>query len=157
MKFRISTALLSVTLLSISLGWFIDHRDEEIVGSWHSSDMSVDGYRTTLDIGKDGTFEKVQQYALGNRKVYKGSYSVKGNGTFVFLISETISSSLGEEPISKECNSSFYCRCAIDKSGYLLLYMFMTRFAASNGIEVYARNEARNFRKEEFLQGTGTR
>ena len=161
MKFRISTALLVIAILFVSLGWFIDHRHEEIVGSWHypTPDINVGGYRTTLDIRKDGTFEKVQQYALGYQRVYKGSYSVKENREFVFSVSEEIFKFPGKEPISESFDDSFRCRCAVDKSGYLLFHVLSSSFAETNKIkwENYVRDEERTFRKEEFLQEAGTR
>ena len=145
MKYRLSTALLLVTVVAISLAWYVDHfnRDrDEIVGTWlyPTPDFHLSGYRTTLEIRANGSFTKVQ-YGRSGCTTYDGNYSVNENGTITFQLSKRNHESPIFElfpdykPEAETLDAWFRCRCAIDKSGHLLIDPGISPFAGGTGIK----------------------
>lgn len=138
-KFRLSTLLLLVTLCAVLFAWYADHYSylrSDIVGTWRypTRDRVLLGYVTTLQINRDGTFTKYQQHR-GFFEEYAGTYTSNKSGTVAFHVNQktsgfTLLSKTKElpaefkllEPKVSSVNVTFECRCAIDKTGHLVLY-----------------------------------
>ncbi len=131
LKYRLSTFFLLITIISVSLCWYLDHTNRnrrDIIGSWYypTPDVNQLGYTTTLEIRSDGTFTKTQQYRT-SAYIYDGTFLPNDDGTVTFHIAKRtdnffMSEMLPEdEPTITEFDHTIRCRCAVDKTGYLLI------------------------------------
>ena len=120
----------------------LERNQIRIVGVWRypTPDINLNGYRTTLHIQKDGSFTKIQR-SRGGSTTYEGNYAENEDGTISFHVLSRTSKSLisdalpGVEPKVELLNVTFRCRCAIDKSGYLLTEdLGVDPFAKETGI-----------------------
>ena len=133
MKFKISTLLLLVAIAALCIGWFVDHFDPsryEIIGTWrHSSTGEFSSnYNTTLRINRDGTFSKTQ-CEESKWNTYSGSYATNKDGTITFHVTkreefDSLASVFMPDATPSaafDCDTYYQCRCAVDKTGYLLI------------------------------------
>jgi hypothetical protein len=142
MKYHLSTLLLAMVIVALGLGWFLDHYNRnrtEIVGTWHypyqSSPKGISGYYTSLTIGEDGSFNKIEGHRFES-ETYTGTYRVEKEGIILFHVTKKTSKmdreelwtqiykARGEEPPNRgpiELNVYYKTRCAVDKAGFLLL------------------------------------
>ena len=119
MRFTLLNVLLSITVVSISLAWYIDRSNPpatDISGTWYS-DSNEMGYWETLVIQKDGVFTKRQQYKFGETN-YRGNVSVNANGEYLFRFTSKTSSS---RPGTEILDQRFVCRCAKDDQNNLIV------------------------------------
>ena len=126
MKFRISTALLFIALIAVGLGWWADRNsNRQIQGLWRypTPDIALTGYSTTLEIRADGTFTKVQRHRTFTQ-TFSGEYKTLERGLVQFHVTEQNDSIFGLDETPKEIDQSFRCRCAVDKTGYLVVYEY---------------------------------
>jgi hypothetical protein len=143
MKYHLSTLLLAMVIVALGLGWYLDHHDPkrtEIVGTWYYPYKSLPygqvGYHTTLTINEDGTFRKTEMGREGS-EIYEGTYRMEKDGSIFFHVTKkTVKSDFHKIAVelSKQMNlpappdhspvtlhMQFKIRCAVDKSGFLLL------------------------------------
>jgi hypothetical protein len=130
MKYQLSTLLLLILVAAVSLGWYVDHVDRnrrDIIGTWHypTPDFTVVGYGTSLVIRPDGTFTKTQS-GRSSTETFDGTYSVDKEGRVVFhveskLVQTDLDAILPEERDPERLDSAYELRCAVDKSGYLIV------------------------------------
>ena len=126
MKFRLSTTLLFLALVAVALGWYTDRDSrDKITGSWYgpTSVMIVvsRGYETYLHILPDGTFLKVQTYS-GREVSFAGTYDTRDDGLVTFHVSKIGHAPTSSfNPVWSQVDRRFYCRCAIDNFGRLVI------------------------------------
>jgi hypothetical protein len=131
-KYRLSTLLLLIVIAALALGWYVDHRDRsrrDIIGTWHypTPEQNLLGYVSSLEIRADGTFTKHQMGRFGS-DAFEGKYCVDKSGRIAFhILSKTertdFDDLLKTAPKTKALDVEMWCRCAVDKSGYLILDM----------------------------------
>jgi hypothetical protein len=127
-KFRLSTVLLLVLSCAICLGWYVDRTSRsrrDIVGAWYypTNDVGVLGYTSLLEICSDGTFTKIQEHRE-SIDTFGGTYAVQENGRITFHVTSKTSVTIpmcDREPDRRELDAYYSCRCAIDRTGYLVI------------------------------------
>ena len=125
-KFRLSTSLLIVAVVAIALGWYLDHNSSVwLTGTWvgpSTPNLLQLGYSTSLEIRENGTFTKVQRFGASTN-TFTGNYSILDDGLVKFHATKLGYSSCSDgEPQESSIARTFLCRCAIDKSGILVIY-----------------------------------
>ena len=130
MKFRLSTMLLLFLAVCISLSWAADRwARRAITGTWYypTNDIRLTGYTSTLEINRDGSFTKIQTYRIG-WKAFSGEYMLQDDGCVLFHITSItepsptiVDGAIVDEHVSKVLDASFYCRCAVDLTGFLVI------------------------------------
>ena len=127
LKFPLSTSLLCVALVAMALSWYVEHTSRgSFTGSWKGSRSPrfiQNGYSTTLDIRQDGTFTKVQR-GRWVITTFNGTYSIIDGGLVEFHVSEVSSRASFDEEERYSLDRTFLCRCAIDRTGFLVIYEY---------------------------------
>ena len=139
MRFRLSTFLLTVTIIAILFAWYVDHHSSQndINGTWYypTPEEQVGGYWETLTINEDGTFSKFQQYRTFN-ETFTGSYSIQPNGIVNFLIEEKMSNAGPKAGESYTIGKTYSCRCAVESKQNLIICHIGHDFGADSGVRM---------------------
>jgi len=126
MRFRLTTSLLLIAIIAIFTNWYAERQSRRVItGQWYwpTQDVGVLGYWETLTLNRDGTFEKVQQYRMG-QETYSGTYMCNNDGTYSFDVSKKVCPQPRMEGpgfVTYEIRKGYTCRCAIDDAGYLVV------------------------------------
>lgn len=118
--------LLLIAFGATCIAWQLDrNRRQQIEGTWYypTRDNAMLGYRETLTLNKDGTFEKVQRYRTF-QETYSGTYVCENDGAYTFSVSTKLNpKALKDGPgfDTYQIDKRYRCRCAIDNSGYLVI------------------------------------
>lgn len=126
MRFRLSSVFLSFLIMGLCLAWAMDHISAgriNLVGTWrYPNDAAVVlGYWSRLTFHRDGKFEKEQKHRTCS-VTYSGTYTLNQDGELVFHVTaRSFQTWLRKEPQTKTLDDWYHCRCAVDRSGYLLI------------------------------------
>ena len=121
-----------IVIVSICLGWYVDHFyrfQREILGTWH---YSHGGYRTTLTIRPDKSFEKTQRWRTHGR-TFEGTYEPYDGGVVFSILNQTDFEHTQNGPnvtSEKRLNETVPCRLAICNNGYLLIHSLGSKAVA---------------------------
>ena len=124
-QFRLSTIFLLTLCCAILLGWYVERTSRnrrDIIGTWYypTNDVSLMGYSSLLEIRRNGTFTKIQGYRT-HSVTYDGTYAVEDNGRVSFHVTSRKTSYISSESETEELDSYYFCRCAVDPTGYLVI------------------------------------
>jgi hypothetical protein len=123
-----------------------------LVGTWrYPNDAAVVlGYWSRLTFQRDGKFEKEQKHRTSS-VTYSGTYTLDRDGTLVFHVTARAFRTWSrKETQTKALDDWSYCRCAIDRSGYLLINEVAP--TTCNLVGVSDRDEEDEFRRAYALK-----
>ncbi|MHB8957358.1 MAG: hypothetical protein ACYC4U_30720 [Pirellulaceae bacterium] len=121
MRYRLSSFLLTLTLVSVLLAWYVDHhryRADDIVGVWYypTLDHPFHKGKETLTLRADGTFTLQQWIAT-----YSGTYTLAGNGIALFHVTSKQQLFGGAPPETYDVDETYRCRIARDSYSNLIV------------------------------------